>query len=391
MASIRTFCIRTFDTPLLRKFFARHGVEFSSEALAPDADAKAIARAVADELQQRGRRMASAIEDEIARIEKLATETGEAALDSATLTEDLDLPSPHALALHTFLHDLDGFRRAEEIVFNDTQRGGRQWTAFRAETNLQFSHDEAALDRLKKTMQEQFDTPNIHLEMFERTRPQLPDSADPQSGTADLVQITIYRELRPNAELAFVDGSLSTQVRRPVLEASVTYEPKTGLIECVGRQREDRSEMAALVATTLLGCSPEFRPLQARVYDLSALRRRVGFDREPIDRIEDVSVAMLRLVPIETSAELITVETTRQSDRDIWSVVEERLGPSALDSDYTIQQARIVIRYRSAESNRTRSLPVTITHPNRANLKERTEIERAVANKYLPRWGLVAA
>jgi hypothetical protein len=54
----------------------------------------------------------------------------------------------------------------------------------------------------------------------------------------DLVQVTIYREGRPDDLLRFDDkGSLVRQAYRPVFEAAVTYEPATGGIEVTGRAR----------------------------------------------------------------------------------------------------------------------------------------------------------
>lgn len=392
MPSLKTFCMRTAEPSLLRAFFARHDVDLNSiDDLDDDADAKAIAAKVSQEFKLRPPSHRSAVDTDLARIEKLASEFGESALDDTTMTDELkNLSSQYARALHIFLYDEAGFRRAEEIVFNDVRRGGKQWNAFCADRDLDLARNEAAVEQLKQGLRDQFGTPNVHLEIFDRVRPQLADGSE-DSGHAELVQITIYREARPNTEYAFKDGELGTEVRRPVMEASVTYEPRTGMIECVAPQRDDRSEIAKLLAVNLLGCKPEFQPVPARAYDLSTLSRRIEFVADPVDQIENVMVEMLKLIPLETTGELVTVESRRSSSRDIWEVVDERLGSGALERDYTIAQARFVIRYRSSENNSTRSLPVTITHPDRCNLKERTDVERAVGNKYLPRWGLVVA
>ena len=204
------------------------------------------------------------------------------------------------------------------------------------------------------------------------------------------MQFTIYREGRPNAENAFVEGALTTQIRRPVMEAAVTYEPVTGTIECVASQRESRDIVVRAFGVQILGCSPDFEPSKARTYDLTILRQRTDFPTDPMDRIEKVSISMLRLHPIETESERVTVEKITDTDSDIWSVADERLGDGALKTDYRIGQARIQIRYRSRESDRIRTLPLTITHPHRSNIKEQSEIERIIASKYLQRWGLIA-
>ena len=396
--SIRTFIVRLAEPQLLRLLLQRHGIE-------PDADVflaepAVIAQTIDEEIEVRTKGTRGALAQEIERIDRMATEAGEVAIEQSTLHDNLaDLPSRQARALYVFLHDQDGFRRAEVILYADSKRGGREWTSFAGRKQLDLARDEAAMDVFKEALRAHFDTPNVHVDVFDRTRQEFVDGDvgkegedDKQGdGVAALTQITIYREDRPNTEFAFVEGSLGTQIRRPVLEAALTYEPATGLIECVGRQRDSREELARLMATTLLGCEPDFQPAPLRAYDLGVLKERLAFEWDPEDRIEEVRVALLRLTPLESTTECITVESLPRSDKDIWTIVDERLGTGALKSSYEINQARLLIRYRTADSNRARSLPITITHPHRSNIKDCMEIERLVANKYLPRWGLVAA
>ena len=390
MPSLRNFISRLAEPELLRGLLQRHRLEIDGEV--EQAGATPLSKAIEDAIDSAARGTRGHLMADIERVEKLATEPGEVAIDSATVHENLaDLPSSHARALYVFLHDEDGFRRAEEIIYSDSRRLGRDWTPFGGTEGLDPAADPAAIEAFKEARRGHFDTPNVHVEIFERSRLSFPDD-DESDGRTPLTQITVYREDRPNTELAFLEsGDLGTQVRRRVLEAALTYEPATGIIECVGSHRESRAEMARLMAITLLKSAPEFEPVALRLYDLNPLRHRIEFDRDPDDGIEDVIVTMFRLSPVDASAERITVESLATNDRDIWATVETRLGSQALISDYQIDQARIVIRYRSRDSNRTRSLPITITHPHRSNIKDRLEIERVVANKYLPRWGLVAA
>lgn len=183
---------------------------------------------------------------------------------------------------------------------------------------------------------------------------------------------------------------MTVETKRPVVEAALIYEPESGAIECIASQRTMREEIVQSFGETLLGCDGAFKLRSMRLYDLGVLRERRRFDTEPDDGIEDVAVSMLRLHPVNSTAERITVEKTAEADRDIWSIVAENLGDQALLTDYWIGQARLVIHYKTAESNRVRRLPITITHPYRSTIKEQREIERMLADKYLPRWGLIA-
>lgn len=389
MPSLRSFISRLAEPQLLRLLLQRHGIEIDPELYA--GTPTQLAAAIEGEALGTGRGKLALLTSDIERVEKLADEPGEVAIESVTVHDDLaELPSRHARALYVFLQDFEGFRRAEEIVYSDARRRGRDWSPFGGKAGLDPASDPTALEAFKEALRVHFDTRHVHIDIFTRSRIGFPD--DESDGRTLLTQITIYREDRPNAEWAFQqDGGLGTQVRRRVVEAAITYESSTGTIECVASQRDSRAEMVRLMALNLLKSEPDFEPVPLPIYNLDPLRSRVNFERDPEDQIEEVRVAMLRLSPIDASAERITVESLSRNDRDIWETVETRLGAEALASHYQIDQARLVIRYRSADSNRTRLLPITITQPHRSNIKDRAGIEQLVANKYLPRWGLVAA
>ena len=290
MPSLRNFISRLAEPELLRGLLQRHGLETDCEV--EQAGATPLSKAIEDAIDSAARGTRGHLMADIERVEKLATEPGEVAIDSATVHENLaDLPSSHARALYVFLHDEDGFRRAEEIIYSDSRRLGRDWTPFGGKEGLDPAADPAAIEAFKEALRGHFDTPNVHVEIFERSRLGFPDD-DESDGRTPLTQITVYREDRPNTELAFLEGGdLGTQVRRRVLEAALTYEPATGIIECVGSHRESCAEMARLMATTLLKSAPEFEPVALRLYDLNPLRHRIKFDRDPDDGIEDVDLS----------------------------------------------------------------------------------------------------
>jgi hypothetical protein len=374
---------------LLQDFFRSLDIPISPEFLR--GTPAAVADAVKKVLRTSPRGTVAKVMHQIETVEKLASEAGETAIDSVVIHDELSgLPSRHARALWLFLNDQEGFRRAEDIVYSDGNRYGRLWSAYTGPQNADLRRDADAQSAFKAALRQTFDTPNVHIEIFDRTRPEFPET-DGSDEQANLVQITLFREDRPNAEHAFVGGELTIQTRRAVIEAALTYEPSSGIIECIASHRATRDEVVAHFATFMLGCLSGFEPCAARSYDLTALSQPLEFATDPVDRIEDVKVSLLRLQPVETAAERLTIERLPGSEKDIWTVVTERLGKDALTSDYNISQARILIRYRPSDSNRLRSLPILITHPHKSNIREQSEIERAVSSKYLARWGLLAA
>jgi hypothetical protein len=131
--------------------------------------------------------------------------------------------------------------------------------------------------------------------------------------------------------------------------------------------------------------------LPLRRYDLQALLRPSEFPTDVDDRIEAVRVNLLRLMPIETAGERITLECMRKSPHSIWDMAQQRFGFSnPLLGGWVPTQAKLTIRFHpEAGARRRRVLPLTVTVPHGCDLKDRTERERVVGTKYLQRWGIV--
>jgi hypothetical protein len=123
---------------------------------------------------------------------------------------------------------------------------------------------------------------------------------------------------------------------------------------------------------------------------LMPLRSRMEFLTDPQDGIESVRVVMLRLNPYDNPGQRVTIEVPRTSQDDIWSMADRHFGMrSPLKGGWGITQARMIIRFRPDATGRpARSLPVMISLPSGCDLKERTEDERVVGERYLRRWGI---
>ena len=69
----------------------------------------------------------------------------------------------------------------------------------------------------------------------------------------------------------------------------------------------------------------------------------------------------------------------------------ERFGASSpLHGGWVITQAKFTIRfYPEPGTSRGKTLPLAITMPHGCDLKDRTERERLIGDKYLRRWGML--
>ncbi|WP_415388292.1 hypothetical protein [Roseomonas sp. BN140053] len=321
------------------------------------------------------------------RVGVMADEAGEAALYSVTTAGAVldDLENAHARALWMFQYDPAGFSHAEEVRYADDKRFGRLWEGFVLQRDCSVAREGAALQAFQQAIAARFDSRNVHVEICDRARPVLggDDTA--------LVQVAIYREGRAGDIREFVDGRLDRRPWRPVIEAALTYEPENGTVEVVAPVAETREELVRLFATHLLGSLFVGDRLRVRQYSLERLREPFAFPSDPEDGIEAVRVGQLRLMPYGSQGERITLECRRGSDRSIWQMAEERLRDQGQRfENYLLVQAQFTITFRGTPGRRgRRTLPVRISMPKGCDLKDRTERERLVGEKYLRRWGLL--
>jgi hypothetical protein len=387
MASVTSF-IRNMPASSLQAYFHHTGIELPTEIdwEAPEPEVVRVTLRAVDEMDDEAR---ARIVNDAERVGALADDAGQTALysviDDRTVLDDL--ANGHARSLWMFLNEPIRFRHAEEVRYTDERRRGRSWDGFIGEPNLDLRRDEASIDAFKVALRERFASNNIHIDIFGRYRPTF-DGED-----CELVQIAIYREGLLDDFLAFDDGgALVRRARRPVFEAAMTYEPATGVIEVVANDRESREEMVRFMARDLLGIEFQSEKVPFRNYDLDVLLHPFSFPTDPEDGIESVEVKQLRLMPIDNNAERVTLECLRKADRTIWSMSADRFGPNdPLAGGWVATQAKLTIKFHpKADAKRGRTLPLTITMPHGCNLKDQTEEEQLIGEKYLRLWGILS-
>lgn len=384
MASLANF-IRHTPATTLRNYFDRNAVELPAVDWAAT-EPKIITSVLAaiDALVKRDRER---VENDIDRVAAIADELGQVALyrvapDRVELDE---LRNANDRALWMVVHERDVFRHAEEVRFTDDRRRGRMWDGFVCAPGLTVRRDRVSLETFKHDLRRCLETENVHIDVFDRHRTAF-DGED-----FEIVQVTVYSEGPTDDFLEFDDGELVLRPRRPVIEAALTYEPAPRVIEVVAKDREKREALARIFARDLL--ESEFRQerIPLRQYDLSILTRPFDFPTDPADGIETVRVNLLRLMPIDRASERVTLECTRQSGDTIWNMARGHFrDANPLNRGWVVTQAKLTIKFHpGVASRRGRTLPVTITMPHGCDLKDRTQPERVVGNKYLREWGIL--
>lgn len=385
MASVTSF-IRNTPVAALRAYFNHRGISLPPAVNwdAPEPEVVGPLLRAVDEMDDAARMR---VVNDAERVSSMSDEGGQVALHSVAQDPDfLDgLRNGHDRALWMFINDPEGFRHAEEVRFTDERRRGRMWDGFVGPVNLALWRDAEHVDAFKDAIRQRFHSNNVHVDVFDRIR----------TGSEDndfaLVQATVYREGLPDDFLEFVDGRLDRRPRRPVYEAALTYEPATGVIEVVANDRESREDLVRLFARSLLGAEFNQERLPLRRYDLSVLLRPFDFPTDPTDGIKGARVNSLRLMPLGTVGERTTLECMRGAGRTIWDMARAHFGTTdPLAGGWVATQAKLTIYFhQDGDSRRGRTLPLTITVPHGCNLKDCTERERLIGEKYLRRWGII--
>lgn len=371
----------------LREYFDRPEIGLPTEFdwTVPEAQ---LSGPLLSAIEQMSRVQRDRVLNDAERVTALADEPGQAALYS--VAEDpafLDgLANAHARSMWMFINAQDRFRHAEEVRFTEDRRRGRMWAGYMTEAGRVVSRDAVSVHAFVSAIKEFSGAANAHVDIFDRVR------TTHEGDECDLVQVTVYREGRPDDLLRFDDrGALVRQAYRPVFEAAITYEPATGAIEVVAGDKDTRFEIVKAAVTHLLGVEFKENRLPLRSYDLSVLLTPYDFPVDEEDGIEGVEVRELRLMPIDDSSRRVTLENMARADGTIWSMADELFEDrTPLRDGFVVTRAKLAVKLaRRPGGDRRRTLTLTITWPHGCDLKDRTATEQMIGEKYLRRWGIL--
>jgi hypothetical protein len=205
------------------------------------------------------------------RVDQMATDAGQTALLS--VVEDrllvVELENDYDRSLWAFLNETHSFRRAEEIRYTDERRHGRMWSGYAGPKQVEPDISPRGLDAFRTEALKLVGSLGAYCEIYRRTRPNF------GRRDSELYQLTLYYDDLPDTYLEFEEQRLVRRHRRPVVEASVSYEPATGVIEVVSSGGKFRDELARTFADTILAQAIGTVRIALRRFDLTG-RHRVG-------------------------------------------------------------------------------------------------------------------
>ena len=322
------------------------------------------------------------------RITEMTNEPGQAALANIVKDEAFEnLKSAHDRSTWAFLNTPLKFGQAEQARFADERRRKKMWDGWVAMPDLVLKRDEETLTAFKEGIRKQFGSRHVHVDVFDRNRRVSGGSILP------IVQVAIYRDGQPTDDLAFglQQDELIRRSRRPVLEAALTYEPESGIVEVVANDRETREELLRCMARDLMGIELKGSKLPFKKYRLEGLLKPHDFLTDLEDEISSVEVRSLRLMPMDEQTERVILETSAKSSRTIWDMAQSHFGSTdPLTSGFACTQARLAITFQPTKgAGRGKVISLTITMPHSCNLGDHTTKEQMIGEKYLNRWNLL--
>lgn len=338
---------------------------------------------------------------ELAQIDSLADDVGQnvifgMAASRADLCACLHVAvNQYARALELLLFDKCLFERALDHAAIGRDRYGRSWSAFNLGSLARAMDDETLKQELSLLLPAIFapapgKEPAVIVEI-DRTSEQ-----DEEGKTVEVLNIVVYVEGPMQSHLVIRDGGLVTDHLRPALRSGIVYDPRQGALDVIAKGGKPVRERIALAFARACTGSDAIDPVPLREFDLTPLKRGIFFPVDAADPIESVWLEEIELHGVVDGQPRIVLKRPprRKELADDWTRRRSWLGVPAdlIKLPLTkIHRAVIAVRFHPAFGERqAKTLQVIITCPNGCNLREHTERERLILQKYLPRWELVS-
>jgi hypothetical protein len=305
--------------------------------------------------------------------------------------------SDEARGIALLLEDTTLFDHALAAAYADRLRHGRSWSAFSisapGSTDIGV-RDWKALeaDIAAVLIRPDGTTGKLKIESFERG-----SIGEGGAVIGSTLHYAIYLEELPVSDLAFndKDDEPTRLTRRPVAEVAIWYDPGERTLDVVAAGgRPVRTKIAELFANNVLGVTEKVGPIVTRPFFLDRLKRPLAGDTDPYDGIRSVKVILLRLAPVSAGYGRVTIEVDPSDRMDICARSEQWFGNTdpLRWPEWHITQAKLrVVFHREADRARDKTVTIELRAPNGSNIREQIRQHQIISQKYLARWGLVAA
>lgn len=255
------------------------------------------------------------------------------------------------------------------------------YSGYTVPKNLSLQTGTEAKDRFHQHMAKLLKCPEdqVAIDIFERT--QMKDSAP----TVSLYQINIHHNLAPEAIDCVKQKQLDSQQIIRAISSFVTYEPTTGYIEVLSKERQGREHLVRAVAEYLLSSPIDAEQIPIKFYDYQFLSEPVSLDiaDEPIDWVKVVRLGYAN------DNRVLEYRLPAKETVDIHARAREDIHPQFRFSNHELTMAWITVRFRRQPGERARSARIVLRGDNGCNINTKREKDRQLCNRLLQKWGIV--
>ena len=327
--------------------------------------------------------------DTIDRVHGMSDELGQNALCSIAGNDDLFLDQKGEYARGLYMHQKfpDKFRTAEFWVSHDYKRKSKEWSSFHGPQNKKLDKSEENITKFKEEVLSHLDiSRKLNLEFSCR------DKNDKDGNKLEICILTGFHDGLPQSIQTFDKDEVVTRHFAPAKDFSISYDPTSGLIDVISNSKDNREFLAKKFANIFLKSADDKFEIRLKKYNLAKFKSYQDLmkDVDLKDGIEDIKVTLIKLKPLN-SKNSTTLESPFSEKRTIYEIAENWFaGNNPLSNSFEIKKVKLSIKFKADTKNpRGKLIHVNITDPNGCDLKDRTEKEKIIGDKYLEKWGII--
>ncbi len=325
----------------------------------------------------------------IERVHDMADDLGQAALKAVIgyNSDFLNLKSEYDRCLWALINHAEKFEQAEYYASLDQKRKSKPWSAYEGPVERKIRKSTKYIAEFKKLILQHLDIgKKIKVEFFEIIE------TNHRNKETKVFHLTTFYDGLQKSVSTFDKEKIVTKYISPVSEFNISYEPESGIIEVASDHRDNRPLLAKAFANAFLRTNHDVEEIKIKKYNLLKLIDHYDFmkDVDVNDLIEDVKVTLLKLKPLN-GRNSTTIESSFIDQRSIYHLVQEWYTQNnPLHGSFLVKKAKLSIKFKAGNGYpRGKLFHITITDPNCCDLKNKTEKEKLIGNKYLEKWGLV--
>lgn len=280
------------------------------------------------------------------------------------------------------------FDDAESLFYADHYRNfGRMYEAFELdpEAKATFVWDDTVKQALEAKLQERLELTGrctiTHLQVADKDR---------EGQHQHMIIVRHGGPLSSVAEFKEDQGTRGEKYYRPLNEATLMYLPDEGILEVYSQSPSVRQEVARTFADTGLKIDLSKRPLTLKQYNFSRflISLELSTPNIPGFDIEQASVVEVDVRP-DNPKHRAGLKVT--IDDDITEVAEALFGKDNIfRRAASLAKVVIAVRYTKHGDTKRRTLNITLSEPNRCNLRSnRDPVQRDLGYALLSAWGIL--